>query len=144
MENRLAMGCICTFRPNSRRKQSLLSHSSPGYLCSPEPRIRFVQDPTERNPTHVIEWEKGRWQLREPSGRLVDLGIVPNVKLARKLLLAVPKSQTFLNVPVSKERQNSCESTSGRTAALLSLTATQRVPAITWWVGLSWARKPFK
>lgn len=69
-----------------------------------EPRIRFVQDPTEGNPTHVIEWEKGRWQLREPSGRLVDLGIVPNVKLARKLLLAVPKSQTFLNVPVSKER----------------------------------------
>lgn len=68
-----------------------------------DPKIRLVSDPTEESPTHLVMWEAGKWQLRDPTGKWTPLGVQPNLKIVRKLLQGAPNARPFINVPPSRE-----------------------------------------
>jgi Caspase domain len=68
--------------------------------------IDWVEDPTEQEPTHVLEWYKSYWRIHTPGGKIMNLGKHPEPDRILKTILSSPSKRNetpglFVQLPVS-------------------------------------------
>lgn len=74
-------------------------------LCN-QNNIDWINDPTEKNPTHIIFWNNSSWFLHTPTNMAIDLGKKPNTnELIKQIRLTHSNKNTkpgfFFHVPIS-------------------------------------------
>ncbi|UCE04056.1 MAG: caspase family protein [Candidatus Latescibacterota bacterium] len=64
--------------------------------------LRWIEDPTEETPTHVVRWVDSAWVLTTPEGN-VDLGPNPSAESVREILSPNVETSFFLQLPPPRE-----------------------------------------
>jgi hypothetical protein len=64
----------------------------------------WVTDPVAETPSHVLSWEHGTWKLRDPAGRITDLGATPApAALVHALSWDKQPARLFVHLPATQD-----------------------------------------